>query len=128
MISLSWITAPIRALTKVWDVWREARTQEAYLLTIRDLTARELKRNAHVAAEGEREYSIVGGYDVARFEFGEWDRYKTEWGAFRRRHPALWHEVADAYEALRLAVTTDADPSNSEDLYDLAQRLQETEL
>lgn len=125
MNPISAVTSVLNGVWKWFSVLREVKAHKQDVLTTRDLTARELKRNAAVVREDE--VTFRSG-DMSRLEFGEWDRSKTAWGAFRKHHEALWHEVADAYEALRLALVGRGDPPPSSELYDLAKRLQETEL
>lgn len=127
LIVLRWVLTPLRWLRKVWIMFREIQTREQAILSVRDLTARELRSNASAVENYEKKLWSIGNVQE-QLQFGKWDGHAAEWAALRRRNQALWHEVADAYEALRKTQGVGAVPPNSADLFDLARRLEEAKL
>ncbi len=127
MNALLRVLTPLRWLRKILALLRELRTHEQGLLSVRDLTARELRHNAEAAENYEQQQWSIGNVQQS-LQFGKWDHHGAEWSALRKRNEALWHEVADAYEALRKTQAFGGAPPNSEMLYDLARRVGEAEL
>jgi hypothetical protein len=139
--------AAFRWARKTLGMLREARTLEQRALVARDLVAQELRHNAKVldSARGEDPtspfaYPIPAKYrwpveharhwdtvkDGIRRE--RWDAHATDLGMLRKRHPAIWREVADAYSNLALDATRDDPVVSSKTLAALADRLDEAEL
>jgi hypothetical protein len=106
---------------------RELRTHEQHVLSVRDLIVRELRINASVLDVSERGDAYV--YEVARkLQTDRWAQHATEWSALRRKHAALWGEIADAYEALVQTKVASSDPPSCAHLRDLADRLEKAEI
>jgi hypothetical protein len=125
MIPIRFITSPFRWLRTTYAVIHESRTHKERVLSVRDLTVRELRQNgAYVELYEKGEWSPQ---NVAQaLEFGKWDGHATEWSALRRHNLALWNEVADAYTKLRATARSAGAPTvTSEELRELADRLSE---
>lgn len=102
---------------------RELREHEQQILTVRDLIVRELRQNARVCEGFHRDgWGIQGVQSHIRDQ--QWSGHATEWSVLRKGNPALWHEVADVYEALDETKRRGVAPPSEETLNDLADRLE----
>jgi hypothetical protein len=127
MIHPGWITRPIYWVRKALNLLREVRTAEQRLYSVRDLTAREIATNAATVERYEQKQWSIGNVSE-QLQFGKWDAHAAEWSVLRKKNESLWHEVADAYEALRQTQAVRAEPPSSSSLKALARRVAEAEL
>ena len=124
---LHWAMAGFRWLRKGAAVLREVRTGEQHMESARHLLARELRQNAHCAGQYEDEQWSIQNIQQ-RLKTDSWEQYAAEWGALRGKHPDLWHEVADAYDALERTKNYGAAPPPRASLLNLAERLEKARL
>lgn len=124
---VGWIATPFRWIKRMWDMLRELRTHEQQILSVRDLTAQELRENAIIVARYfDTSWSIQNVQETLRLD--RWNQHATEWAALRRRHPQLWKDVSDAYAALQRTASHGAVPPSPQGLNDLADSVEQADL
>jgi hypothetical protein len=116
-----------RWLRKMVAMLRELRTHEQAILATRDVLVRELRHNAYVVRQYEQKQWAMKDVQ-AQLRLTRWHQLATDWTVLRKRHLDLWHEIADAYDALTKTQGIRAEPPSSVHLDQLAQRLSEAEL
>lgn len=81
----------------------------------------ELRTNAEVAKRCEEGYHVLS--EAQHLSLIHWKDFKGQIAALEVEAPELWKELEETYEALSLSKSRGAQPPSSEDLLELADRL-----
>ena len=107
----------------MFGLLREARTHAEASATAQELIARDLREQAYLSR-----LDLDGQGIQAKTDVHVWAEHAKSLAMLRKKHPELWKEVADAYDALKRSQRDGAYLPGADYLEDLAKRLEEASL